>query len=74
MMNAHKLKFSVQNGCLTVHFQPLSHTDCMLPVTSDYIGTSNEYNVIHSTMYSLPSINVNPREWIKVSIDRGDNS
>ena len=26
------------------------------------------------TMYSLPSINVNPREWIKVNIYRGVNN
>ena len=27
-----------------------------------------------SNHYSLPSINVNPREWIKVNIYRGVNS
>jgi len=51
MMNADKLTRSAQSGCLTVHFQPLSYTDCMLPVVSGYIGTSNGCGVIYSTMY-----------------------
>ena len=31
-------------------------------------------NVWNDDSYSLPSMNVNPREWIKVSIYRGVNS
>lgn len=47
MMYADIFEHFARSGCLTVHFQPLSHTDYMLPVLSGYIVHSDGYNVNH---------------------------
>ena len=39
-----------------------------------YNGPSANLDYGEEVHYSLPSINVNPREWIKVNIYRGVNS
>ena len=38
------------------------------------IVTSRRMRIHELALYSLPSVNVNPREWIKVNIYRGVNS
>ena len=38
------------------------------------IAESVHFKHIHTPSYNLPSINVNPREWIKVNIYRGVNN